>query len=152
MGIVVQDSYLENTARSAGPGSIDNGEPCRTVSRTVDTGGLSFGFAAFSQPSGKVSQNPGGGTFAGIAVADTGVPSLGRFRNPPGDLYGPLDTATLLIRGVIWVVAGSATTPGAQAYVTSKGAITAVATGNTKIPASFDDAKSAGAFVRLRVV
>jgi hypothetical protein len=50
-----------------------------------------------------------------------------------------------MTEGVIWVVAGEAVTDGAQAYVTSGGAIVDTSTSNTILPGWFFDTTGANA-------
>ena len=50
------------------------------------------------------------------------------------------------------VAAGSNTTKDAPVFVTAGGVFTATGTGNTAIPATFMDAVTSGAPVRIRVV
>lgn len=147
---VVQSTY-SNSFLAGRPGQIANGETGNRISRTVeDSAGIPFGRAAF-RGSGDhgVTATPASGTFMGVTIADVGDQAL------PGqtaDVYQQYQTAGLLFEGVIWVTAGSNTTDGAAAFVTSAGAFTTASSGNTAIPAVFDDTVNSGAPVRLRIV
>lgn len=147
---IVQDTYLATPAVGY-PGMVANGETSNRLSRNVeDASGIGFGKATFrgSDDAG-VTATPAAGTFMGITIADHGlslVPGGTADVTPQGRTVG------LLNEGEIWVLAGSNTTDGAAVYVTSAGAFTATSSGNTAIPATFDDTVSSGAPVRLRVV
>jgi hypothetical protein len=146
----VQSTY--STALPDGfAGMVANGETSNRISRTVeDAAGIGFGKAAF-RGSGDhgVTATPAANTFMGIVIADKS--------QMPATIGGDVDevpqygTAALLREGVIWVTAGEAVTDGAQAYVTSGGAIVDTSSGNTAIPARFDQTAANGALVRLRV-
>lgn len=149
---VVQNTFSETFAAGF-PGQVANGETSNRLSRTVeDAAGIAFGKAAFRGTGDHgVTATPSAtaGAFMGITIADHGIMPL-----PGGaaaDIYPQYSTAGLLESGVIWVLAGSNTTDGAIVYVTSGGAFTATSSGNTAIPAVFDDTVSSGAVVRLRV-
>jgi hypothetical protein len=147
---IVQDTY--NAAPAVGyPGMVANGETSNRLSRTVeDAGGIGFGKATFRGAGDHgITATPATGNFMGVTIADHGlalVPGGTADVVPQGREVG------LLNEGSIWVLAGSNTTDGADAYVTSGGAFTTTSSGNTAIPAKFDDTVSSGAPVRLRVV
>jgi hypothetical protein len=89
-----------------------------------------------------------GNVFIGVTIADGGiVPVIGG----AVDTYPQYSTATLLDSGVIYVTAGSNTTPRAAVYVTSAGAFTTVSAGNSPIRATFMDTVTSGSPVRIRV-
>jgi hypothetical protein len=150
MAITIQSTYSESYAKGY-PGMVANGETSNRISRTVeDSAGIGFGKACF-RGSGDhgVTGTPAAGTFMGIAISDVGIV-------PPtvaGDVdeYPQYATAALLNEGCIYVTAGENVTDGAAAYVTSGGAIVDTASGNTAIPATFDETVSSGGIVRLRV-
>lgn len=147
---VVQSTY--NTSFPGGfPGQVANGETSNRKSRTVeDSAGIGFGLATFRGAGDHgVTATPAANAFQGITIANHGVQPL-----PGGvaaDIYPQYSTAALLDEGVIWVTAGSNTTDGAAVYVTAGGAFTATSSGNTAIPAIFEDTVSSGAPVRIRV-
>lgn len=148
----VQNSYAAAYAPGF-PGMVANGETSNRLSRTVeDVSGLGFGRAAFRGVGDHgVTGTPSAtaGAFMGITIADPTVTPV-----PGGtaaDVYPQFASAGILNDGVIWVTAGSNTTDGAPAYVTSGGAFSASSTSNSAIPAVFDDTVASGALVRLRV-
>lgn len=147
---IVQDTY--NSAPAVGyPGMVANGETSNRISRTVeDAAGIAFGKAAFRGAGDHgVTATPAAGTFMGIVMADHGLAVIPG--GPAADIVPQYREAGLLNEGNIWVTAGSNTTDGAAVYVTSAGVFTATSSGNTAIPAVFDDTVSSGAVVRLRV-
>lgn len=153
---VVQNTYTQ--AIPVGfPGMVANGEEGNRISRTVeDAAGLPFGRAAFRGAGDRgctATPSATAGAFLGISIANLAIqPLQGVVAGAvAADIYPQTVEAGLLNEGVIFVTAGSNTTQGAAAFVTSAGAITATLTGNTAIPAVFDDTVSSGAMVRLRV-
>lgn len=149
MSITVQDTYLTDYAQGF-PGMLADGNTqSRPTGIIADAAGIPFGRAVFGTGVGKQVTATPGTKFKGITIADVGiVPGL----TGTPDVYPLTSSASLLDQGNIWVLAGSATTKDAAAYVTAAGAITATAAGNTAIPATFMDAVASGAPVRLRVV
>ena len=147
---VVQDTYSENIPVGF-PGMVANGETSNRISRTVeDAAGIAFGRAAFRGAGDHgVTATPGAGTFMGIAIADHGVQV--RPGGVAADIFPQYSTAGLMNEGVIWVLAGSNTTDGAAAYVTTAGVYTTTSTDNIALPAVFDDTVTSGNLVRLRV-
>ena len=58
----------------------------------------------------------------------------------------------MLLKGVVWVTAGSATTPGAPAFYDGTGNLTSASAGNTAIPgATFETTAAAGGIAILRL-
>lgn len=149
MPITVQDTYLTGYAQGF-PGMLADGNTqARSTGIAADAAGIAFGKAVFSTGVGKQVTATPGTKFKGIVIADNGiVPGL----TGTADVHPQYGTMSLLDMGDIWVLAGSNTTKDAAAYVTSAGAFTTTASGNTAIPATFMDAVSSGAPVRLRVV
>ncbi|MGE7204908.1 structural cement protein Gp24 [Sphingomonas sp. NPDC019816] len=149
MPITVQDTYLTGYAQGF-PGMLADGNTqSRPTGIAADAAGIAFGKAVFSTGVGKQVTATPGTKFKGIVIADSGiVPGL----TGTADVHPQYSTMSLLDMGDIWVLAGSNTTKDAAAYVTSAGAFTTTASGNTAIPATFMDAVSSGAPVRLRVV
>ena len=153
---VAQSSYAASI--SAGfPGMIANGEEGNRISRTVeDAGGLAFGRPAFRGAGDRGctgTPSATAGAFLGIAISNVAIQSLAGVvaGAVAADIYPQNAEAGLLNEGTIFVIAGSAVTQGAAAYVTSAGAVTATSSGNTAIPAVFDSTASSGAVVALRV-
>jgi hypothetical protein len=153
---VVQSTYTQSIPVGF-PGMVANGEEGNRLSRTVeDAAGLPFGRAAFRGAGDRgctATPSATAGAFLGIAIANLAIqPTAGVVAGGfAADIYHQNGEAGLLNEGVIWVTAGSNTTQGAAAYVTSAGLITATSTSNTAIPAVFDDTVTSGAMVRLRV-
>lgn len=147
---VVQNSFPTTPALGY-PGMVANGETSNRLTRTIeDAAGIAFGKAAFRGTGDHgVTATPAANTFMGITIANHGLAIT-----PTGtaDVYPQYSSVALLNEGSVWVTAGSNTTDGAAVYVTSAGAFTATSSGNTAIPAVFDDTVSSGAIVRLRVV
>ncbi|EHP94890.1 structural cement protein Gp24 [Methylorubrum extorquens] len=152
----LQPTYSQQLAPGF-PGMIANGEEGNRLSRTVeDAAGLAFGRAAFRGAGDRgctATASATAGAFLGIAIANLAIqPLQGVVAGAvAADIYPQNSEAGLLNEGVIWVTAGSNTTQGAAAYVTSAGVFTATTTSNIAIPAVFDDTVSSGSLVRLRV-
>lgn len=150
MPFTAQSNYLTDYAGGF-PGMLADGNTqARPTGIIQDAGGIAFGRAAFSHPAStrSITATPGS-KFKGIVIADTGVVAgIGG----TADVHAQYGTVSLLDMGDIWVLAGSTTTKDAAVYVTTAGAYTATATGNTAIPATFMDAVASGANVRIRVV
>lgn len=149
MAIVIQDTYLTDYAQGQ-PGMLADGTTQNRVTGIVaDAGGIAFGKAAFGTGTGRQVTATPGGKFKGITIATaTLVAQIGG----TADVYPQTASATLLDNGNIWVVAGANVAKDAAVYVTSAGAFTSSASGNTAIPATFMDAASSGGNVRIRVV
>lgn len=150
MAITVQDNYLADYAQGQ-PGMLADGNTqARPTGIIQDAGGIAFGRAAFSSTvsSRSITATPGT-KFKGITIADVGV--VTGLTGAP-DVYPQYASASLLDMGDIWVIAGANVAKDAAVYVTSAGAFTSVSTSNTPIPATFMDAVSSGAAVRIRVV
>lgn len=149
MPITIQNSYAQNYTRGF-PGMLADGVEQSRVSGIIeDAAGIAFGRAAFQGVQDRGLTATPTGKFRGITIADAGiVPTPG---GAP-DTYLQFYNASLCDQGNIFVLAGSATTSGAPAFVTPAGAFTTVSAGNTAIPASFSEAVASGAPVKLRVV
>ncbi|TNC14906.1 hypothetical protein FF100_04845 [Methylobacterium terricola] len=153
---VLQSTYTQSIAVGY-PGMVANGEEGNRISRTVeDVAGLPFGRAAFRGVGDRgctATPSATAGAFLGISIANLAVqPTVGVVASGfAADIYHQNGEAGLMNEGVIFVTAGSNTTQGAAAYVTSAGAFTATSNSNTAIPAVFDDTVSSGTVVRLRV-
>ncbi len=153
---VIQSTYTQSIPVGY-PGMVANGEEGNRISRTVeDAAGLPFGRAAFRGAGDRgctATPSATAGAFLGISISNLAIqPTAGVIA--PGfaaDIYHQYGEAGLLNEGVIFVTAGSDTTQGAAAFVTSAGAFTATSSGNTAIPAVFDETVSSGGIVRLRV-
>ncbi len=147
----VQTSY-SNTMSPAYLGMVANGEwVTNVISRIVDPASavaINFGDAVLQGASEQLvlSASGGAGAFRGIAVRDTTL--------PPGNNYQFLagNSLPVLTKGVIWVNAGVAVTPGQAAYVTGAGVLTNLASGNTAIPnAIWESATTGAGLAKLRL-
>jgi hypothetical protein len=150
MAITVQNTYLSDY-QTGFPGMLADGNTqSRPTGIVQDAAGIGFGVAVFQHPTvdNGITATPGT-KFKGITIENQGI--VAQIGGTP-DVYPQYASASLLDMGRIWVTAGSNTTPGAAVYVTSAGAYTATATGNTAIPATFVDTVASGAPVRIRVV
>jgi hypothetical protein len=147
----VQTTYSA-TQNPAYLGMVANGEwVTNVISRIVDPASataVNFGDAVLQGSSEQlvVSANGNTGAFRGIAVRE---PAL-----PPGnnDQFLPSNTLGVLTKGVIWVNAAAAVSPGQAAYVTSAGALTAASSGNTLLAGAIWESATAGAgLAKLRL-
>jgi hypothetical protein len=149
----LQPSYAQGYAVGYA-GMVANGETSNRISRTVeDAAGIAFGKAAFRGAGDHgVTGTPAAGAFMGITIADPSVQPLQGVvvGGVAADIYPRYASAGLMNEGMIWVVAGGATTDGAPVYVAADGTFSTTNTG-TAIPAVFDDTVASGALVRLRV-
>lgn len=149
MPITVQDTYLTDYAPGQ-PGMLADGNTqSRPTGINADATPTPFGAAVFSTGTGRQVTKTPGTKFKGIVIADAGVvPGL----NGTADAHAQYGTMSLCDMGPIWVIAGANVAKDAAVYVTAAGAFTSSASGNTAIPATFMDAVSSGAVVRIRVV
>ncbi|MES2289275.1 MAG: hypothetical protein V4530_06005 [Pseudomonadota bacterium] len=149
MTITIQSTYATDYTRGF-PGMLADGNTQSRPSGTVeDAGGIAFGKAAFSGTNERGFTATPGTKFKGITIADAGVvPPIGG----AADVYPQYANVSLLDQGDIWVTAGANVVKDAAVYVTSGGAFTSVSGGNTAIPATFMEAVSSGAPVKIRVV
>ena len=148
---VVQTTYANFIAPGT-LGMIANGEwVTNIVSRIVDpaaTTNVNFGDPVLQGASEQtvVSANGGSGAFRGVAVRDAALPPN------DGDAFPPTATLGVLTKGVIWVNAGAAVSPGQAAYFTSAGVLTGVASGNTAITgAVWESAAATPGLAKLRL-
>lgn len=148
---VVQTTY-PTTQAPGYLGQVANGEwVTNVISRIVDpasTVAVAFGDVVLQGASEQlvVSANGATGAVRGIAVRDT---TLSPTNN---DQYLASNSIAVLTKGVIWVTAGVAVTPGQAAFVTSAGVLTAIASGNTALPnAIWESAAAAAGLAKLRL-
>ncbi|RVT93703.1 structural cement protein Gp24 [Sphingomonas crocodyli] len=149
MAITIQNSYATDYTPGF-PGMLADGNTTARPSGTVeDAAGIAFGKACFSGTNPRGITGTPGTKFKGIAIADAGVvPPIGGV----ADVYPQYANISLCDMGDIWVLAGANVAKDAAVYVTSAGAFTSSSSGNTAIPATFMEAVSSGAPVKLRVV
>jgi hypothetical protein len=147
----VQTSY--NNFQSPGYlGMVANGEwVTNIVSRVVDpaaTAAVAPGDPVLQGASEQlvVSANGGSGAFRGIAIRDATLPPTA------GDVFAPTVTVGVMTKGVVWVNATAAVSPGQPVYFTASGQLTPVATGNTAISgALWESATTGAALAKLRL-
>jgi hypothetical protein len=101
--------------------------PATLISRNVEGAPLGFGVAVQQgiRDAGVVAFT--GGSFAGITLLD-------RSAAGEGDTFRVGDTARVMAKGDVWVVASVAVAAGDPVAVTPAGAFTNVETDNTVIP------------------
>ena len=148
---VVQSSY-SNVQAPGTLGMVANGEwVTNIVSRVVDPAA-----AASVSPGDPVLQgaaeqlvvaaNGGIGPFRGIAIRDTTLPP------GAGDAFAPTVTVGVMTKGVVWVNAAAAVSPGQPAFYTAAGALTAASSGNAAIPgALWESAAATPGLAKLRL-
>lgn len=131
---------------------VANGESATNiVSRIVDPAspaGINFGDPVLQGASEQlvVPANGGSGAFRGIAIRDTTLPPT------DNDQYPVTATVGVMTKGVVWVNAGVAVSPGQPVYFTAAGVLTNVATGNTAVPSALWESATAGAaLAKLRL-
>ncbi len=147
----VQTTYANS--RGAGyPGMIANGEwVTNIISRIVDPAAstaISFGDPVLQGASEQlvVSANGGSGAFRGIAIRDVTLPPT------DGDQYPATATVGVMTKGVVWVNAGAAVSPGQAVYFTAAGVLTNVSTSNILVPnAIWESATAGAALAKLRL-
>ena len=150
----VQTSYQQYFSPAIA-GLVANMEPSRLMSREVQTAtGMTYGVVALQgtgdnqvRTVADAVANGGATVYRGITVIDPTVrPINGQ------NTYGFEDIAAIITKGVVWVVAAVAVTPGQPAYFDASGNITNVAASNTAIPGSmFDSTAAAAGLVKLRL-
>lgn len=109
---------------------------CDKISRTVETAaGIAFGLpvAQGAAPQGCIAY--AGTGFLGVTVRDRSVRT--------GELFSQYESALILKKGPITVLASAAVVAGDPVYVTSAGLFTNVATSNFLIPNSRWDSTAA---------
>ncbi len=147
----VQTSY-SNFQSPGYLGMLANGEwVTNIVSRVVDpaaTVAVAPGDPVLQGTSEQlvVSANGGSGAFRGVAIRDATLAPTA------GDVFAPTVTVGVMTKGVVWVNAAAAVSPGQPAYFTALGQLTNVATGNTAISgALWESATSGAALAKLRL-
>ncbi len=133
-------------------GMIANGEwVTNIVSRIVDpaaTLAVNFGDPVLQGASEQtiVSANGNTGAFRGIAIRDAALPPT------DADQYPATATVGVMTKGVVWVNAAAAVSPGQPAFFTAAGALTGGGTGNTAIPnALWESAAPTPGLAKLRL-
>lgn len=147
----VQTSY--NAFHPAGAlGMMANGEwLTNVISRVVDPAAavaVAPGDPVLQGASEQlvVSASGATGAFRGIAIRDATLPPNAN------DAFAPAATVGVLTKGVVWVNAAAAVSPGQPAFFTAAGALTVAATGNTAIPgAVWESAAAVPGLAKLRL-
>jgi hypothetical protein len=144
---VVQNTFSDYPVAGY-PGMVANGETSNRISRTVeDAAGIAFGKAVFRGTGDHGVTATAGGQFLGITIAHE---ALGIIAGQTADVYPQYGTAAIMTQGAIFVTAGEDVTDGAQAYVTSAGAIVDTSTSNTILTGwFFDQTVLSGGIVKL---
>lgn len=144
---VVQNTFNEDIPVGYA-GMEADGELSNIISRVLEGSTA----CAFGRPVYRGSADRGvtltvSASLMGFALATKGKPvTSGR----AADTYAPGDTIPIKERGKIWVNSTTATTDGAQVYVTSDGAVTATSGGNTAATGwFFEDTRSDAGLVRI---
>lgn len=144
----IQSSVTERM-RKAVAGQRATMIPATMISRTVESAaGIAFGVAAARGTSDngcKVWET--GSTFLGITIRERSI-------NPDtqADKFAQYETARIMTKGDVWVVAGAAVADGDPVYlVAATGAFTNVSSGNIAINAIFDSTAGNGALVKVRL-
>lgn len=148
--MAVQTTY-NTTHAVAYAGQIANQEQSNLVSRTVETtAGIAFGkpVARGAADDGAIIW-AGAGSFLGVTVRDQSAKV-----DPTGALDGfpKGDSARIMTKGVVWVVAGEAVADGDPVHLTAAGAFMKTTTDNTAVAgAVFDTSAASGALVKIRL-
>jgi hypothetical protein len=134
----VQTTYLQNIPAGKA-GHVADMTQADLISRTVETvAGIAFGLPVAQGANDKGCIAYAGTGFLGITTRDRSVVT--------GELYSRYESARILKKGPIWVVASVAVVAGDPVYITPAGAFTNVATANFLIPnARFDTSAGIGA-------
>lgn len=151
----VQSSYTENM-RPAVAGMIANEEPCKLISRTVETSaGIGFGKVVQqgTDADGCISDLNTSAmtaqTYLGVTVRERSV------RPETPDLFAQYESARIMREGVIWVTVAVAVAPSDIVTVTlATGVIgkTAVGAGVVAIPnARWESITSGAGIAKLRL-
>ena len=146
--MVTQTNYTDRMDAGVA-GAIVNTEPNVLISRSVEKAeGLGFGVPVAQGANDKGCTDTNGKTAVlGVTAIDRGVGGT------TVDTFTQGESARIMTKGVIWVVAGEAVAAGDSVYVTaSTGAFKKTATGNVAIPnARFDTSAANGGLVQVRL-
>lgn len=144
---VLQSTFGDSIAYGF-PGMEADGEISNILSTTLEgSTAAAFGAFVFKGTNDRgISLTPNA-TVRGVVIAHKGNVVT---TNRAADTYAPGDTVPVKNRGKIWVTSTTAAAKDDPVYVTSAGAITNVATGNTAASGwVFDDTISAAGLVRV---
>lgn len=116
------------------------------ISREVESAAIGFGKPVIQGTGDRQCKVGAAGVFIGITVRDV---TLAPER---GDQYAVGDTAAIMTKGVMFVVAGEAVVAGDAVYRTSAGVLNKTSSGNTLIAnARWDTSAASGALARIRL-
>lgn len=118
------------------------------ISREVETsGGINFGLPVIQGTADRQCKIGAAGVFVGITVRD---PSL--LGDAHADKYLVNETAAVMTKGVIWVLAGEDVVAGDAVYRTAAGVLNKTSSGNTLIVgARWETTALSGALAKLRL-
>lgn len=138
----IQTNYAANIPGKKA-GHVPEMEQADLISRTVEnTDGIAFGTAVAQGASDKGCIPFAGTGFVGVATRDRSV--------LVGEKFSRYESARILRKGPITVVASVAVVAGDSVALTAAGAFTNVTAGNTVIPNSrFDTSAAAGALADI---
>ena len=144
----IQTAYADTIAVSY-PGEVADLGLSDVISRDIETaGGVPFGVAVIQGTADRQAKLGTAGVFIGITVRDQ---TLVGDTHP--DKYLVQETAGVMTRGVIWVLAGEAVVAGDVVYRTATGTLNKTAASNTLIAgARWETSAASGALARLRLV
>jgi hypothetical protein len=144
---VLQNSFSENISYGY-PGMEADGELSNIITRTLEgETACEFGRPVYRGTADKGCDLTVDANLLGFAIAQKGLPVTD---DRAADTYAPGDNVAIKERGKIWVTSATATTDGAQVYVTSAGAVTATSGGNTAATGwFFEDTITTGGIVRI---
>lgn len=138
----IQTNYAANIPGKKA-GHVPEMEQADLISRTVEnTDGIAFGTAVAQGASDKGCIPFAGSGFVGVATRDRSV--------LVGEKFSRYESARILRKGPITVVASVAVVAGDSVALTAAGAFTNVTAGNTVIPNSrFETSAAAGALADI---
>lgn len=124
--MALQTEYLDNQA-AAVAGAQATMIPATLISRNVEGDPIGFGVAVEQGATDKGAVAFAGGEFVGITLLD-------RSASGDSDTFRVGDSARIMTKGDVWVMASVAVSAGDPVAVTGAGAFTNVAEDNTAIP------------------
>lgn len=139
--MATQLTYSENI-RAAIEGARATMVPATLISRTVETAaGIGFGKAVFQGTDDMGVTITPNTLFVGITIIDRSANGIGA----TGTGFQQYESARILTKGAVWVMASTEVAPGDLVYTTITGAFTNVATDNTVIAGARWDTSTTGA-------
>lgn len=139
--MATQLTYSENI-RAAIEGARATMVPATLISRTVETAaGIGFGKAVFQGTDDMGVTITPNTLFVGITIIDRSANGIGT----TGTGFPQYESARILTKGAVWVLASVEVAAGDPVYTTLTGAFTNVATDNTEIAGARWDTSTTGA-------